>query len=197
MIMVLGITGISGSGKHTAANYLQKKGWVVLDADTLAHHLYRPYTNVWKAIVKEFGEKILNQDDSINRVQLGKIVFDPAHPEEAEKALLKLNGIVHPFVRRRLEEDIHYDVRRGMSVAVVAALWKELGLGEICEKLLWVSADPGLAMDRILRRDGISSEIYAQRVRGQKPPLKPDWALENNGTPEELYGKLSAALGVK
>lgn len=196
MLMVLGITGISGSGKHTAAGYLQKKGWVVLDADTLAHHLYRPYTNVWKAIVKEFGEKILNQDDSVNRVQLGKIVFDPAHPDEADKALQKLNGIVHPYVRRHLAEEVHYDVRRGVSVAVVTSLWKELELGELCEKLLWVKSDPKLAMDRILRRDGISPEMYGQRIRGQNPPAKPDWALDNNGTPEELYGKLSGALGV-
>ena len=37
--MVLGITGISGAGKHTAADYFKKKGWVVLDADKLLDHV--------------------------------------------------------------------------------------------------------------------------------------------------------------
>jgi dephospho-CoA kinase len=194
--MVLGITGYSGSGKHTAANCLQKKGWIVLDADTIAHYLYRPYTNVWKGIVEEFGERILNQDDSINRSQLGKMVFDGAHPEESEKALLKLNSIVHPYVRRRIEEEIHYHSKKGLSIAVVAALWKELEMGRLCEKVLLVKADPALAKERIVKRDGVSAEAYAMRVKSQGSPERADWVLENNGSPEELYGKIEAVLGV-
>jgi dephospho-CoA kinase len=194
--MVLGITGISGSGKHTAASYLQKRGWVVLDADTLAHYLYRPYTSVWKAITEAFGERVLNQDDSISRAQLGKVVFDVAHPEEAEKALRKLNDIVHPYVRRRLEEEVHYNMRKNLNIAVVAALWKELELKKLCEKLLWIKTDLALAQERIRKRDGVSAEEYALRVKNQESPPKPDWTLENNGTPEELYGELKAELGV-
>ncbi len=194
--MVLGITGISGSGKHTAAGYLQRKGWIVLDADTIAHYLYRPYTNVWKSIVDMFGEKILNQDDSISRVQLGKIVFDTAHPESAEKALLKLNEIVHPYVRRRLDEEIHFNMRKNLSIAVVGALWKELELAKLCEKMLWIKADPALAKERIMKRDGVSAEAYAMRIKAQEPPKSPDWSMDNNGSPEDLYAKLSAALGL-
>jgi len=194
--MVLGITGISGSGKHTVADYLQKKGWIVLDADTIAHYLYRPYTNVWKAIVEAFGEKILNQDDSISRVQLGKIVFDVEHPELAEKALQKLNGIVHPYVRRRLDEEVHYNLRKNLNIAVVGALWKELEMGKLCEKMLCVTAKPALAKERILKRDGVSAEAYGMRVKYQESPSKTDWTVENNGSPEDLYKKLSAVLGV-
>ena len=95
-IMILGITGISGSGKHTAANFLKQKGWVVLDADKIAHYLYRPYTSLWKAVVKEFGEDILSANDKIDRQKLSKIVFDPNNPE----GLKKLNEITHPEIKR-------------------------------------------------------------------------------------------------
>ena len=43
--MILGITGKSGTGKHTAAKFLEQKGWKVLDVDKIAHKLYRPYQN--------------------------------------------------------------------------------------------------------------------------------------------------------
>jgi dephospho-CoA kinase len=194
--MILGITGVSGSGKHTAANFLAKRGWTILDADSIAHYLYRPYTSVWKAIVDEFGERVLNQDDSINRVQLSKIVFNTSEPERSQESIRRLNDLVHPYIRRRLDDEIRHFARKGGDIAVVAALWKELEMEKICEKILWVRADPEKAMDRIRKRDGISAEVYALRVKSQIPPSKTDWVVENNGAPEELASKIVAALGL-
>ena len=185
--MVLGITGISGSGKHTSAKYFEKKGWVILDADKIAHYLYRPYTGVWKAVVDEFGEKILNQDDTINRVKLGQMVFDPA---SEGVALKKLNNIMHPYVKRWIENEIHRQCRRKANVVVVAALWSESGIEGVCEKTLLIKAEPEFRMKRIQSRDGISAETYNMRVKAQAEPEKPDFVVENNGTIDELNKKL-------
>lgn len=192
--MVLGITGISGVGKHTVAGYLQRKGWTVLDADAIAHYLYRPYTNVWKEVVEAFGEGILNQDDVINRSKLGKIVFDAQNPEKADAALRKLNGIVHPYVRRRMEEEIHHFSHKGGNIAVVAALWKELDLGSLCDKILLVRAESSMAIERVCKRDNIGEEMCTLRIKKQSVPPAPDWTVENNGTPEELYRKMGEIL---
>ena len=192
--MVIGITGASGAGKHTAALHLQKKGWVILDADAIAHYLYRPYTNVWKAVTETFGEKILNQDDSINRAKLGQIVFDPLHPKEADEALAKLDAIVHPYVRRRLGEEARFQSKKGAKVAVVAALWQELGLMDICEKILWVETQPEIAIRRVCARDNISSEMARMRLRGQQPPSKSVQIVENNGSIEDFHAQLDKIL---
>ena len=101
--MTLGITGISGSGKHMVANFFKEKEWVILDADKIAHDLYRPYTGVWKKITKEFGEKILNTDDTINRFKLSEIVFNPSDPDASKLLLGKLNQIIHPYMKRRMK----------------------------------------------------------------------------------------------
>jgi len=189
--MVLGITGISGSGKHTAAKYFEKKSWIILDADKIAHYLYRPYTGVWKAVTKEFGENILNQDDTINRVKLSQIVFNPANPEDSDKALQKLNEIVHPFVRRYIENEIHHNLRRKANIAIIVALWRESGLDDLCDKILVVKADPEHRSKRIQGRDGISQEIYNMRIKNQNEPEKFDFIVENNETLEELNAKLN------
>ena len=192
--MILGITGISGSGKHTAASYLQKRGWMVLDADSMAHYLYRPYTNVWKAIVQEFGERILNQDDTINRTKLSKIVFNVDRPQESLEALQKLSGLVHPSIKRRLVDEIRYHSRKSLNIIIVAALWKELGIDQACEKMMVIKAQPNLAQKRIMKRDGIPAEVYSLRIKNQADPEKADWVVENNGTPDELYVKLNKIL---
>ena len=192
--MVLGITGISGSGKHTASKYFQKKGWVVLDADHIAHYLYRPYTGVWKAVSNEFGEKILNQDDTINRLKLGQIVFNPADPEFAGKALKRLNEIIHPYVRRYIENEIHRQARRKTNIVIVVALWRESGLDDLCNKIMVVRATPELRLKRIQGRDGINQETYKMRIKNQNEPEKFDLVVENNGSLEELNKKLDDIL---
>ena len=193
--MVLGITGISGAGKHTATRFLEKKGWVILDADKVAHELYRPYTGVWKKIVKEFGEDILTKQDIINRVKLGKIVFNASQPDESTIALHKLNQIVHPFIKRYIKNVIHRHFRRGSNIAVVVALWQESGLEELCDKLLLIKTDAELRQKRIQKRDGISSETYQLRIKNQNEPPNPDFTIENNGTSQEFLKKLGGFLG--
>lgn len=192
--MILGITGISGAGKHTASEYLKQKGWVILDADKIAHLLYRPYTELWKAVVNEFGEKILNQDDTINRFKLSEIVFEVADPKKADKALLKLNKIAHPFVNRQIKDEIHRHFRRGSDIAVIGALWKEADLIDSCEKILLVKANPELRLKRVKKRDGISDSMIQMRIRNQTEPDKPDWTIENNGTKLELDKKMEKIL---
>lgn len=189
--MILGITGISGSGKHTAAAFFEKQGWVILDADKIAHHSYRPYTNVWKAVVQEFGERILNRDDRINRATLGKIVFDALHPKESEAALKKLNQIIHPYMKRKIKNAIHRHFKRKSNIAIVVALWEESGLEEYCEKLLLVQAEAALRSKRIQGRDSISPETYEMRIRNQTEPQHPDFTVENDGSVVELNRKLS------
>lgn len=188
--MILGITGISGSGKHTAAHFLEGRGWTVLDADKMAHDLYRPYTRVWKAVVKRFGEGILGKNDVIDRQKLSVVVFGGENPQKTARSLDDLNALVHPEVRRELESRL-YLLRRGKEpVAVVAALWKEIGLKELCDKTLQVKADPKTARERVQKRDGITAAVYGKRAERQKPMPDPDWTLENNGTVEELYRRI-------
>jgi len=118
--MVLGITGISGAGKHTVAEFFKSKNWVILDADKIAHYMYRPYTSVWQAMVKQFGEGVLTTEDKIDRQKLSRIVFNPEDPEAAHAALEKLNAVVHPAVIRNIKDAIHRHFRRKSNIVVIA-----------------------------------------------------------------------------
>lgn len=162
----------------------------MLDADTIAHKLYRPYSGLWKAIVNAFGEEILKKDDTINRVTLGKIVFNASEPEKSMKELERLNKVVHPFVKRQIENDLHRHFRRQSDVVVIAALWDKLDMKKICDKVILLKADEDVRRERIRKRDGISADTYNLRASCQKELADPDFIIENNGTIEEFKKKL-------
>jgi dephospho-CoA kinase len=185
--MILGITGISGSGKHTAGDFLKQKGWVILDADKIAHYLYRPYTSVWKAISKHFGEGILTENDKIDRKKLGDIVFDPSNPNK----LKELNQITHPEIKRHIKNEIHYLRKKKPNVIVIGSLWKEIGLPEYCDKILLVTANEKLAFERIKKRDGVTQDAFNSRIKNQIAPPNPDFTVVNEADFQDLYKELN------
>jgi len=101
-VKTIGLTGGIGSGKSTVAALLEECGATVIHADAVGHESYRPHTPGWRRIVETFGPQVLAPDATVDRKQLGALVFrDP-------QALSRLNAIVHPLifaeVRRRLDD---------------------------------------------------------------------------------------------
>jgi len=158
---------------------------MILDGDRIAHYLYRPYTYVWKAIHKRFGDEILNKDDKFNTAALRKIVFSN------HDALDDLNKIVHPAIIHYLKDEI-YHRRQSKNIVVVAALWEELKLPEICDKILCISADNKISFQRIQKRDGVPKEEYESYTSRQATCPIAAFSIENNGDFKEFYEKLNA-----
>jgi dephospho-CoA kinase len=190
--MILGITGKSGTGKHTAAQFFQQRHWKVIDADKVAHKLYRPYQRIWREVVDRFGEKILTTEDVIDRQKLRKIVF--GKDTASKKALADLNAIVHPEVRRYLKDEAYYLKKKKAKAVIIAALWEELGLFEICEKVLLVKAGDALAFERVKKRDGIDFDMFEAYTANQKEPEKAHATVVNEGSFQDLYKKLNEVI---
>lgn len=190
--MILGITGKSGTGKHTAAKFLEQKGWKVLDADKIAHKLYRPYQKIWRDVVDRFGEKILGKNDIVDRQKLKAIVFGLG--PEAKKALQDLNTIVHPELRRYLKNEIYYLKKKKANTAVIAALWDELELFKLCDAVLLIKAGEALAYERIRKRDGIDFDTYEMVTQNQTEPEEAHKTVINEGTFQDLYKELNSLL---
>ena len=72
---IIGITGCIASGKSTVAKIFTDYGAKTISADLIATNIVQPKKKVWKEIVKEFGNGILNSDQTINREKLGSVVF--------------------------------------------------------------------------------------------------------------------------
>ena len=74
-MLIVALTGGIASGKSVVAEVLEELGCYIHHADKIAHNLMEPEKPAWKKIVAHFGKKILNEDKTINRSRLGKIIF--------------------------------------------------------------------------------------------------------------------------
>lgn len=154
--MIIGITGGSGVGKSTVSEWFLKKGWQVLDADEIAHRIMEPPSKVLDEIRIAFGEEFIKEDGRLDRKKLGSVVF------RDEEALNKLNGITHPAIVDEIKKTATD------KTVVDAAVLFESGLGEICDKTIFVSCPADIRVERIAMRDGVTREYAINRINAQK-----------------------------
>ena len=161
---IIGLTGGIASGKSTIARLLEKMGASVIDADQLSRDAVIPGSLALSEIAEEFGPSILNQDGTLNRAALGKIIF--ADPDSRHL----LEAITHPAIASLARERLDSLERKGVEVAVyMAPLLVEAGVSGRVDEIWVVFVDTETQVMRLMARDGISREEALQRIDSQMP----------------------------
>lgn len=164
-MLKVGLTGSIAVGKTYVCEVLRELGAFVLDADLTAREVVEPQTTGWKKIIENFGQEVLQSDDTLNRAKLGEIVFK----NEAKRQLL--NSIVHPLVFEAQDAWLNEREKenpRGIAV-VDAALMIESGSYKRFEKIIVVWCQPEIQLDRLMKRNNLSREDAARRIKSQMP----------------------------
>lgn len=183
----IGLTGGIASGKSAAAARLAERGATVIDHDLLAREAVRPGSTGLDAVVAEFGEGVLAPDGTLDRAALGAVVF--ADPDARER----LNGIVHPAVRRLAaeREAAVAAARTGAVVVHDIPLLVETGQADAFHLLVVVHAPVELRMRRLVDERGLSTEEAERRVAAQAPDDQrlavADVVLDGSGTVDDLH----------
>ena len=164
---VIGITGGVGAGKSAILQYLKEKhGARVIEADKVGHLLMEPNGACYDKIVEIFGSGILNEDQTIHRGKLGKIVF-------ADSELLgTLNKIIHPEVKSYIVSEIskeRSENHRELFV-VEAALLIEDHYDVICDELWYIHTDEQVRAERLKESRGYDDEKIERIMANQKSP---------------------------
>jgi len=159
----IGLTGGIASGKSTVSKTLEKIGAIILDADKIAHSVMESGEPAWQEIVDFFGRDILNEDKSINRKELGKIVF--SDPEK----LAKLNAITHYRIREKLRAELKAieTAAADKIVVVEIPLLYETGWEKWVDEVWVVWVDRETQIRRLIERDGIDRKAALQRIESQ------------------------------
>ena len=96
-MLVIGLTGPSGSGKGWISNLLSRYGIPAIDTDAVYHDLLIPPSPCLSELVENFGEGII-KDGRLNRQALASIVF-------SDSAKLKmLNEITHKYILKETDD---------------------------------------------------------------------------------------------
>lgn len=116
---VVGLTGGIGSGKTCVSDRLGELGATVIDTDIIAHQLTAAGGEGMATIRAEFGPASISPDGSLNRDYMRQAIVQDA------TARARLEGILHPLIRKKVREKI--EKADGAYVVVVVPLLVEKG----------------------------------------------------------------------
>jgi len=191
-MIIVGITGIIGSGKTTASSILKNKGFDVIDLDALVKEIITT-----DEVVDEIGQTFGTECIPNGRVDIAMLRQKALQSREA---LQTLENIIHPRVRHEMWHTIDELRAQGKALCIIdGPLIFETGLHKELDKIVVVSAAPETIKERLKIR-GMTEEDLV-RIMDFQIPLKEkeeqaDYVMHNNGTVEDLERNIEGLLGV-
>ena len=186
-MLVVGLTGNIGCGKSSLSDIFRAEGIKIIDADIIARQIYDD-EKLLRKVYETFGNDIKNEDGSLNRKALGRIVFSD------DEKLIQLNKLTHPVIRQKVSDEIEeYKSQNEEIVILDAALLVESDYLNFIDKLLVVTCKENIQIERIIARDNCSIEEALDRIRSQMSQENKvkyaDYVIDNSATLSELRKK--------
>ena len=188
-ILRIGVTGGIGSGKSLVMEILKEEhGAKIILSDQVAHELMEPGAKSYRDILAAFGEEILSEDRTIDRMKLSAIVF--SDPEK----LSQLNGITHPNAIQEIRDRMAAFAREAVSqdgqseaddsdpmtaktqgqgqnlriIAVESALLLEADMDQDFDSFWYVWADPEVRVKRLMEGRNYTEDRARAVMASQK-----------------------------
>ena len=159
-MILIGLTGGIGSGKSEVARLLSALGAEVIDADQIVRELQQPGAEVYHAMIEMFGQEIVSPDKSLDRGKIAGQVF-------ADESLLKkLNELIHPIVRRVMNERVESFRNTDKVVVLDIPLLVENPRPGL-DGVLVVDLDTQIAIQRLVEQRQMKLEDAQARVAKQ------------------------------
>lgn len=195
--LILAVTGSMAAGKNYVSSLLEKKGFLAIDADKCVHQAIEEAKNqileAFLPIAKEKNIQIQNPEGTINRKNLGSILFSD------EKLLQKQESIVHPKVNEIFNRFI--DENPEKNIVLNATVLYKTPVINRCDAIIFVKAPIITRFFRTKRRDNLPSrEIFKRfasqfKIFAKYKFLKSDiYIIWNIGKSNKLEKKLDKIL---
>jgi len=183
--LFLGVTGGIATGKTVVASMFQELGAGLIDLDLIARRVVEPGTPGLSEIIDYFGKEVLQEDGTLDRKRLSKIVFQDAAKRK------RLEEATHPLIFEELLREVNNITEKDQEaiIQVVVPLLIEKNVQSLFDRIVVVYATQGLQIARLTKRDGISKQEAASMLKAQLPiddKLEhADFVVNNAGSLEE------------
>ena len=158
--MIIGVTGGIGSGKSTVLRAVARLGYPIYDCDAEAKRIIVSDPVVRRQMIDLFGDDVYRDGVYQTRLVSHQVFAD-------HDKLARLNAIVHPAVRRDIEQ-----WAAGKPIAFIeSAILFQAGMADMCDGVAVVTVPMEERIARAMHRDRHASrEDIVRRIRAQRPP---------------------------
>ena len=187
-MFVMGLTGNISCGKSSVSKMLASRGAIIVDADLLSREIYE-YDDVLEEMKLSFPEALVNGKVD-RRVLAGIVSSDKARLED-------LNRISHKKIYELVCQSLERNRDRDL-VVIDAALLLEAKFDSLADKVVLVYCNEKVQLDRLMKRDSISSEDALKRIRSQMSQedkkKMADYLIDNSGDLEVLENEVEKLI---
>lgn len=160
---IIALTGGIAAGKSTVATRLRALGAHVISADELVRFVQRGGSPTLEAIRERFGLGVIAANGELDRVALGRLIFDDA------LARKDLENLVHPAIgmefRLRVGEILAAEPK-AIVIYDIPLLVETNRAGEF-DGVIVITCDPQIRHDRLVALRGLSSDDAWARINAQ------------------------------
>ena len=173
--MKVAVTGGIGAGKSEFMRAVKELGIRTYSADEINAELLRD-----KRYIEKLSEAfpLAVKDGKVDKSVLREEVFSD------EKKRKTLNALAHPEIRRKIEEIT------GDAVVEVPLLF-ESGMTDLFDRVIVVTADEDVRINRIVSTRNISKDLAKNIIKNQATDDEriklADYVAINDGTRKDLY----------
>lgn len=189
-MILIGLTGGIGSGKSEVSRLLAARGAEIVDADVVVRDLQRPGGEVLAKMVELLGPEIVGADGTLDRAVVAKKVFSDSD------LLTKLNALIHPIVRRVMNDRVE-SLRATDKVVVLDIPLLAENPREGLDGVLVVDLDTETAIRRLTDQRNMSVDDARARIEKQasrESRLKiADHVVDNSGDRAKLAEQVEKA----
>ena len=152
----IALTGGISTGKSTVCNLLKLHGFLIIDADKIAHKILD--LNASK-IEELFGTKYV-ENGLVQRKELGKIFFSN------EENKLKLEALLHPLIKEEIIKESRVCEEQNKTYFIDIPLFFEKMHYPIVKSVV-VYTPKELQIERLIKRDNITKDEALLKISNQ------------------------------
>ena len=187
-MFIIGLTGGIGAGKSAATKILKEMGLKIIDLDQITHDLMKPGELGYIEIKKEFGEKYIGSNNSINRKLLRDEIFSSIDLKK------RIESILHPIIFKECNKQLNKLNHEKYLVLVIPLLFETKTYTNIIDESLLIDCHLRTQIKRLINRDDVSKVLANKIIKNQmsrkKKLLLADKIILNDGSINNLKAHL-------
>lgn len=186
----IGLTGGIGTGKSTVSSILNKEGFKIIDADTIAREVLEKNSRILDMVRTQFGSGFFDWRGEFRRKEFGNHIF------RFPKQRIKYESIIMPYIKQSIEDEIRAFEKKGEKIVIIDAptLIENNMQGEM-DYIILVHAENSVQVQRVMNRDKLTKAEAVSRINSQiSMEEKKEFAniiIDNNGdlieTQKQVY----------